>query len=533
MNQSLPFSLPNDSIAGFVVESEASTKHFSVCKIRMPRLNAFTLERRRGRVQRKAAARGFVCAKRSRCRLLKNLFGSGKDNITYVGRPSVCRNCGALVASGEKTCTQCDAPLVGGQSPSQLDQPSQNESGGGSSGADAVRFARAVLTRPATFTFIFLIANVFMFLLVALSAGGTNEATFNGELIAYGAKLNALIRQGEWWRFVTPIFLHGNWTHLLMNMYGLWILGPYVEKLYGSAKFVVFWVLTGIAGVVASYLTVRPDMHIGPVSRFLFRAEDAASVGASGALFGLIGVLFVFGIKFRHELPEEFKRAFGAGMLPTILINVVIGYIFPFIDNSAHMGGLFAGAALALVVGYKRPHQSASMSIVWQILQAAALALVAVSFLMIARHFHGSPPKFNVAAVKNAVLPSLKTNELEKFINAINAGQEAFFKAVNNKDTGEVEKAVKALDSAPRLDDQANEVRNELKTLLAHASDYAKAPKPADKKAERTAFEEQNKIALEYKAWDEKLKGWVSTAGVKYGLTLKQSPEAEDSSDKK
>ena len=81
---------------------------------------------------------------------------------------------------------------------------------------------------------------------------------------------------------------------------------------------IFFWVLTGICGVVASYLAVRPALYntAGPHSRILFRAQDAASVGASGALFGLIGVLFVFGIKFRHELPEGFKRAFGTGMLP-------------------------------------------------------------------------------------------------------------------------------------------------------------------------------------------------------------------------
>lgn len=459
------------------------------------------------------------------------MFGSGKDNITYVGRPSVCRSCGALVASGEKTCTQCDAPLVGGQSPSQLDQPSLNEGGGSSSGADAVRFARAILTRPATFTFIFLIANVFMFLLVALSAGGTNEATFNGELIAYGAKLNALIRQGEWWRFVTPIFLHGNWTHLLMNMYGLWILGPYVEKLYGSAKFVVFWVLTGIAGVVASFLTVRPDMNIGPVSRFLFRAEDAASVGASGALFGLIGVLFVFGIKFRHELPEEFKRAFGAGMLPTILINVVIGYIFPFIDNSAHMGGLFAGAALALVIGYKRPHQSASMSVVWNVLQSAALALVAVSFLMITRNFHGTPPKFNSDAVRNVLQPSLKTKEVENYINGINAGQAAFFKALNDKDTGEIEKALKALESAPHLDEKSDAVRDDLKSLLARERDFLTVT-PATN-AQPHVKVDLKKLITDFEAWQEKFQQWVTNDGEKYGIKFIKPQGNNNSSNEK
>ena len=97
---------------------------------------------------------------------------------------------------------------------------------------------------------------------------------FPGEvLIAYGAKLNLLINeQHQWWRFVTPMFVHVNLLHLLVNMYSLWIVGPYVEKLYGSAKFVVFWVVTGVAGVVASYLTVMsPDTQLGRLGRFLFK----------------------------------------------------------------------------------------------------------------------------------------------------------------------------------------------------------------------------------------------------------------------
>ena len=127
---------------------------------------------------------------------------------------------------------------------------------------ETLRFLRAVVSRPATFTFVFIIANVFVYFLMWLSGGANGEV-----LLAYGAKVNYLINEGQWWRFVAPIFLHVQLPlpglgslplHLLANMYGLFMLGPYVEKLYGSAKFVVFWVVTGVAGVAASYLTVRP-----------------------------------------------------------------------------------------------------------------------------------------------------------------------------------------------------------------------------------------------------------------------------------
>ena len=208
-------------------------------------------------------------------------------------------------------------------------------------------------------------------------------------LLAFGAKTNYLIGYDhEYWRLVTPMFIHGNLLHLLMNMYGLWLIGPWVEKLYGSAKFVVFWVATGIAGVAASYLTVIPGSHPGTIGSFLIKSHDDPSVGASGALFGMIGVLFVFGLRYRRELPEGFKRAFGAGMLPVILLNLGIGFLARgFIDNAAHLGGLLSGAAMAAVVSYKRPGQPASVTIAWRVLQIIALFVVALSFFMVARNF--------------------------------------------------------------------------------------------------------------------------------------------------
>ena len=167
-----------------------------------------------------------------------------------------------------------------------------------------------------------------------------------------GRKLNYLINapNNQWWRFITPMFVHINMLHVMMNMFGLLILGPFVEKLYGSAKFVVFWVASGLAGSVATYLTLRPSLAHGVLSSFIFRGADGPAAGASGALFGLVGVLFVFGIKYRHELPEGFKRVFGTGLLPIIFINLFIGFVGrSFIGNAAHLGGLFTGAALALI----------------------------------------------------------------------------------------------------------------------------------------------------------------------------------------
>lgn len=141
-------------------------------------------------------------------------------------------------------------------------------------------------------------------------------------IIDYGAKVNSLILEGEYWRFITPLFLHGSLTHLLVNCYSLYILGSLVERLYGRSRFIVSYLVAGILGNLCSFLFVP-----GP------------SVGASGAIFGLMGILLYFGL----EKPVQFKVYFGSSIITSILINLVYGFTSTGIDNFAHMGGLIGG----------------------------------------------------------------------------------------------------------------------------------------------------------------------------------------------
>lgn len=347
-------------------------------------------------------------------------------------------------------------------------------------------------------------------------SGGSESAAV---LRAYGAKYNSLIdNQKEWWRFVTPIFIHIGWIHLLVNMYSLWIIGPIVERLYGSAKFVVFWMVSGVAGVVASYLTVRPGMDDASfLGSFFFRSSDGPSAGASGALFGLIGVLFVFGLRFRHELPDDFKRAFGAGMLPTILLNLFIGYVFPFIDNAAHVGGLAMGAALALVVGYKRIGPRGRVTFFWHALQAAALALIVVSFAMVARHYDGPPLSLRRDA--NGTLIMTETQKVLAFMSATKGGEQVFVRAFNQGDTKDVPAAIAALDRAPQLDAQADELRDNLKSLILRADQLSGEPSaPEALNAVSARRAEQADLKLSYDAWQERFRLWIETNGKNYGL---------------
>ena len=355
----------------------------------------------------------------------------------------------------------------------------------------------------------------------AAAGGATGEV-----LLAYGAKRNDLIQAGQWWRFVAPIFLHVHLPglgplHLLANMYGLFMLGPYVEKLYGSAKFVVFWVLTGVAGVAASYLTVRPALAHGAVGQFLFKPYDTPSAGASGALFGLVGVLFVFGLKYRHELPEGLKRAFGTGMLPTILINLFIGYMARgFIDNAAHLGGLVSGMALALVVGYKRPGARGPLPVAWHALQVACLALVAASFLMVARHFDAPPPRLKNIPQR---VKTLGRSPVAAFVEAMNDGRNALVRFIQG-DGGGLAPAAEKLGETPSLSEQADALRDDLKALVLRARDISDDKTLAPRERQRRT----RQVAEDFKAWDERFDKLVETEGDELGIKMQKDETPEE-----
>jgi membrane associated rhomboid family serine protease len=420
----------------------------------------------------------------------------------------MCRSCGAIVGAGESQCAVCGTPTS--PTPEQLNayRPADRET---------IRFARAVLSRPFKFTILLLVANLFVFMLMWHSSGMSSQVLWSSfqesVLIAYGAKLNYLIDapNHQWWRFVTPMFIHINLLHVLVNMYSLWIVGPYVEKLYGEAKFVVFWVVTGIAGVVASYLTVRPDLATSSLGRFLFKNMDVPSAGASGALFGLVGVLFVFGIKFRRELPEGFKRAFGTGMLPIIIINLFIGFVGRgFIDNAAHLGGLLSGAALATVVEYRRPGERRGMAAAWRILQVLMLGIVFVGFYETARNFRHS--------VALAVQPALtqQTQAFFSFAAAIDLAKQKTNAIIQERDTRNVDAIAQKALEAPAPDERAAELRVQLLSILAKATSAAASASPPAGDGPRRLPPLDPKLGEEFNQWQAQYDAWMKQAVQQY-----------------
>ena len=402
----------------------------------------------------------------------------------------MCRSCGAIVGAGEPQCGMCGAP-TSSQPAATPNRPQPDR--------ETIRFARAVLNRPYKFTIIFLVANLFVFLLMWESSGLESDVLWTAfpepVLIAYGAKLNSLINapNNQWWRFIAPMFIHINLIHLLVNMYSLMMVGPFVEKLYGSAKFVFFWVVTGIFGLLASYLTVRPQLATNSFARFIFKSEDLPSAGASGALFGLVGVLFIFGIKFRRELPEGFKRAFGTGMLPIILINLFIGFVGRgFIDNAAHLGGLLSGAAIAVAVEYRRPGVRATITNIWRVLQFLALSTVVLGFYKVARNFN------RPVTPAPRVLRSANTLVFVNYVNAMNQVQEKVSGVIHNNDLSDIAVVTDRAMQAPAPDAQAAELRQRLVVILS-------------KLAEGSPQVDQ-KLVADYEAWRKEYNAWLKVA---------------------
>jgi len=419
----------------------------------------------------------------------------------------MCRSCGAIVGAGEPRCAVCGTPNAQSAEQLQTYRPADRET---------IRFARTILSRPNIFTIVVLIANLFVFMLMWQSSGLTSQVLWQGfpepVLVAYGAKLNYLINapHHQWWRFITPMFVHVNLPHLLVNMYSLWIVGPYVEKLYGSAKFIFFWVMTGIAGVVGSYLSVQPRMATGGFGRFLFKTTDVASAGASGALFGLVGVLFVFGIKFRRELPEGFRRAFGTGMLPIIIINLFIGYIGRgFIDNAAHLGGLLSGAALATVVQYRRVGERRGLATAWRVVQVVALALVLFAFYKTARNFNRS--------LQLAHLPALnqQAQTFLSYVGTMNALRAKTADVIQNRNLKDVGGLTQLAVQAPAPDERAAELRERLVSILSRVSAAVAAASPPEGNGPRLPPPVDQKLLEEFQQWNTDYDQWLANAGKK------------------
>jgi membrane associated rhomboid family serine protease len=227
-----------------------------------------------------------------------------------------------------------------------------------------------IIPTPTSATSILAAAIVLMFVVewfLTQRAGGPGQSggLFGGirgmVMLRLGAKFGPFIYAGQWWRLVTAMFLHAGLLHIGLNLWVLFDIAPEVESLFGTSKFIVLYLVTGILGYIVSVMW----------------SPMVLSIGASGAIMGLIGILI--GATFHHgHMGKEYRS-----MLWRWVIYIAIFGLFFNVDNAAHFGGLIAG----IVFGYFIPEgvpETRPAENFWNALAVLSVIIMAGSFALMA-----------------------------------------------------------------------------------------------------------------------------------------------------
>jgi rhomboid protease GluP len=269
-------------------------------------------------------------------------------------KQKMCPACRALVDRRENICPLCGERMYR------------------SSGGALDRLVSHIIPDQMRYSVLILTANVILFAMTLMASmqrmGGEQSLGLlfgsidNYTLVRFGAKYGPLIQAGELWRFLTPVFLHGSLLHLGMNSWVMFDLGPAVEALYGRQKFLVLYVVTGIGGNLLSY----------------WWHPYTVSIGASGAIVGLVGAMITYGYRNRRSVADATRNMF----VRWAIYVLIFGFLMPVVDNAAHIGGLLSGMAFGLIVS-DMPSVTSGTIYFWKAMQAVAALLILAAFLMV------------------------------------------------------------------------------------------------------------------------------------------------------
>jgi rhomboid protease GluP len=285
---------------------------------------------------------------------LRGLFGGGGNNQP---RPQICPACGALVGISATRCHVCGTSLRF------------------SLAAFSKKFSGVFGEHEAPVTTVLLIANFVMlgvsWMALAATGGGGGLSILwglSGETqyrLGMSIPLPYLIVSNEWWRLVTAMFLHGGLLHIGFNMMALMQFGPAIEELYGSARYLFIYVFTGAFGFLLSAYTIH------------------FSLGASGALLGLVGVM----LAVTSKRGGAYMRDLRSRLISSVVILFVLGFSgFMAMDNWAHGGGLAAGFVLGKIFADRQPMNVGERRAAYALGWLAGLVVVA-SFVLMLMHY--------------------------------------------------------------------------------------------------------------------------------------------------
>ncbi|WP_050608120.1 rhomboid family intramembrane serine protease [Clostridium niameyense] len=177
-------------------------------------------------------------------------------------------------------------------------------------------------------TYSIIVANIIMYILTAFLSRNIFDSDIR-VLIVLGAKVNYLISKGQYYRFITSMFLHGGLVHIGLNMYSLYCIGPLVESYFGKIKYLIIYFVSGMLASIFSYIF-----------------SPAISIGASGAIFGVLGATLIIAYKNK----ENIGKGFFKNIVSVIIANLVLGFSISNIDNFAHIGGLIGGIIISYIL---------------------------------------------------------------------------------------------------------------------------------------------------------------------------------------
>ena len=181
---------------------------------------------------------------------------------------------------------------------------------------------KAIIVTPI----LILLCTIILLMMYIIGDGSENVHT----LLMFGANSRILVQSGQIWRLLSSMFLHIGIAHLIVNMYSLYVIGGQLECFLGKTKYIFVYLISGFIGSLLSVV-----MH------------ESVSAGASGAIFGLLGSLLYFGYNYRLYLGSILKTQ----IIPIILFNLLISFMFPGIDAYAHTGGLVGGYLATMALG--------------------------------------------------------------------------------------------------------------------------------------------------------------------------------------
>ncbi|MEJ7604884.1 MAG: rhomboid family intramembrane serine protease [Bryobacteraceae bacterium] len=265
----------------------------------------------------------------------------------------MCPNCRAFITSDDKTCPYCEFE-VGAKA---VERRSPSDALGG------------LIPHARFTTIILLLINSGLYAATALysmraSDSGSLLDVDGKTLFFFGAKLREAIFEGQWWRLITAGFLHGGVFHILMNSWVIFDLGATVEEFYGTSRYLVLYFLSTIAGFLLSTYW-----------------SAGLSVGASAALFGLIGAMIALGMQTQSSMGAAMKSHYTQWAIWGLVLNFLPGFR---IDIAAHIGGLAAGFLAGYVMGTPRIIDDWREKI-WQVAAGVCIGITLLAFSLMLR----------------------------------------------------------------------------------------------------------------------------------------------------